>query len=386
MTDNATLPGHASTVRLGPGPAALAPGHAARQLGLKRGEFDLAVQLGRIRTLADDPHPPGGPPARTGTKGRVAQEEIDRLRDMEGFPEALRRRVRVVHAAQGAQLMEITAARFAKLARVGLVVPVKYYLNRYRAVVWLYLVEELADFASAEGNRFLLKGPLPEPLRSRLAAGADLRARNWRARHLGSLLRLTEDPWARAAVTASLLGPEQLAAAVPDPDERARLTRSGPDRPTPGGPGSLAAQRVGAITTADAPDEIEWLRASLGLCLAEARRLRSAPAHQEGGVARTPPPDAGPHSVPAGVPRAGAPRRRVTQAPAPWAAEPDTAPPLCPPDRAGQQSTRQPPGEATAGAAPRSGRCAAAAPVRGRGRIRPGRLLPRWLRRVRGGA
>ncbi|CAM5674603.1 putative protein OS=Streptomyces tendae OX=1932 GN=GUR47_29245 PE=4 SV=1 [Streptomyces tendae] len=49
---------------------------AARELGLRRSEFDLAVELGRIRTVPDD----------GGGGRRVARDEIDRIRAADGFP------------------------------------------------------------------------------------------------------------------------------------------------------------------------------------------------------------------------------------------------------------------------------------------------------------
>ena len=53
---------------------------AARELGLKRDEFDLAVQLGCVRTVPDE----------GGGSRRVARAEVDRVRSEQGFPEALR--------------------------------------------------------------------------------------------------------------------------------------------------------------------------------------------------------------------------------------------------------------------------------------------------------
>ncbi len=49
----------------------LAPNRAARELGLRRSEFDLAVHLGRIRTVPDE--------GRRGGR-RVARDEIERIR------------------------------------------------------------------------------------------------------------------------------------------------------------------------------------------------------------------------------------------------------------------------------------------------------------------
>lgn len=245
----------------------LALSRAARELDLKRGEFDLAVQLGRVRTIPDE----------GGGGRRVSRTEIDRVRSEDGYPEALRDRVETVGTKEGAALMEVTTARFTRLARLGLVVPVKFYLNRYRAVVWLYLAEELRQFAADKDNVRLLSGRTPEGLRDQLDEGLDLRPRNWRGRHMGFLLRQTVDPWERAAVVASLLGPVQVAEIVRDPYERAHLNRCRPERASHGAPDSPAARTASRIMTADDGDEISWLRADLGQLLAEARDLRPAP-------------------------------------------------------------------------------------------------------------
>ncbi|GAA0915349.1 hypothetical protein GCM10009549_30740 [Streptomyces thermoalcalitolerans] len=240
---------------------------AARELGLKRSEFDLAVQLGHIRTL----------PGEGGGGRRVGRAEIERLRTQEGFPESLRRRVEVVGTRDGAALLEVTAARFTRLARLGLVTPVTFHLNRYRAVVWRYLADELLEFAVAPGSAALLRRPLPEALRSQLDTGLDLRARNWRGRHLGSLLRQAGDPWERAGAVASMLDRLQVSRIVEDPCERAYLNRFRPQPPVHGTPGSPAARLIERITTAQDPDEIEWLRADLARAVQEARTHRPAP-------------------------------------------------------------------------------------------------------------
>ncbi len=202
------------------------PSRAARELGLKRGEFDLAVHLGRIRTTPDE----------GGGGRRVARDEIDRLRSTDGFPEALLESVRTVGTTDGAALMEISSARFTRFARLGLVVPVTFYLNRYRAVVWLYLAEELRQFAADKNHTSLLNGRTPEGLRDQLQAGLDLRARNWRGRHLGFLLRQADEPWERAGALAALLDPVQVAEIVQDPYERAHLNRFRPGPPAQGHP------------------------------------------------------------------------------------------------------------------------------------------------------
>ena len=243
------------------------PSRAARELGLKRGEFDLAVHLGRVRTAPDE----------GGDGRRVAYAEIDRLRSADGFPETILEGVRTVGTTDGAALMAVTSARFTRLARLGLVVPVKFYLNRYRAVVWLYLAEELRQFAADKNHTALLNGRTPEGMRDQLQEGLDLRPRNWRGRQLGFLLRQADGPWERAGALAALLDPVQVAEIVQDPYERAYLNRFRPDPPAHGAPGSPAAHLAERIMTAEDPDEISWLRADLTQVLDEARGQRPAP-------------------------------------------------------------------------------------------------------------
>ncbi|MER6089040.1 DUF6397 family protein [Streptomyces bluensis] len=263
----------------------LSQSRAARELGLKRGEFDLAVHLGCIRTVADD----------GGGGLHVTRAEIDRVSSESGFPETLRERVRAVGTSDGAAMLDVTTARFTRLARLGQVAPVKFYLNRYRAVVWLYLAEELRQYAADEKNAPLLTGRTPEHLRDQLDEGLDLRPRNWRGRHLGFLLRQAEDLWARAAAVASLLDPVQVAEIVRDPYERAYLNRLRPAQPAHGAPGSPAAQVAANITTAEYPDEIDWLRSDLRQTVAEAREHRPAPRP---GPKAPSPPGAVQHGVP----------------------------------------------------------------------------------------
>lgn len=119
-----------------------AAGRAAQELGLRRAEFELAVHLGLIAVVG----------ASVGGRPRVPEEEIARLREQPGFPDALAERVRTVGTAAGAALLDIAPARFTRLARAGCFSPVTFYLNRYRAVVWLYLADELAAF-SRPGTR-----------------------------------------------------------------------------------------------------------------------------------------------------------------------------------------------------------------------------------------
>ncbi|MET7652015.1 MULTISPECIES: DUF6397 family protein [unclassified Streptomyces] len=262
-----------------------APSRAARELDLKRSEFDLAVHLGRIRTLPDE----------GGGGRRVARAEIDRLRSDPGFPETLRESVLTVGTGEGAALLGVPPARFTRLARLGLVVPVRFYLNRYRAVVWLYLADELRQFATDRSNAFLLTGRTPEVLRSQLAAGVDLRPRNWRGRHLGFLYRQADGPWQRAGVLAGFLDPLQVAEIVKDPYERSHLNRFRPEPPAHSTPGTPAAHLVEKLMTADDPDEIDWLRYDLDHTLDEARAEQPAPRPSP---KPAPAPSAGPPGTP----------------------------------------------------------------------------------------
>ncbi|MCQ1578037.1 DUF6397 family protein [Streptomyces parvus] len=255
--------------------ATVAAGRASQELGIRRAEFELAVHLGLIAVVGA---PGGGRP-------RVHEEEIARLREQPGFPDALVERVRTVGTAQGAALLDIAPARFTRLARAGCVSPVTFYLNRYRAVVWLYLADELAAFAAREPE--LLAGRTPPGMRAMLESGADWRARNWRSQRIDRLLDRTTDPWARTAVQASALDPVQLAEVVDDPYERAYLVRVRPE-PVFGRPGSMAAREAMAeLMLADDPDEILWRRVNLTLELDAAREDRPAPRPGDDGGART---------------------------------------------------------------------------------------------------
>jgi hypothetical protein len=246
-------------------PLCLSAGRAAQALSLKRGEFDLAVHLGLIEAE----------PATNGARPRIRRAEIDRLRASPGFPEALRDRVRTAGTAEGATLLGVSPVRFTGLARVGCVSPVAFYLNRYRAVVWLYLVDELLVFAAKEPD--LLVGKTPAGMRTMLDAGTDRRARNWRSRRIERLLSRTEDPWARAALQASALDPVQLAEVVEDPYERAHLARVQPDSAF-GRPGSVSGREaLLRLILADDPGEILWRRVNLTLELEHARESRPAP-------------------------------------------------------------------------------------------------------------
>ncbi|MFC9294636.1 DUF6397 family protein [Streptomyces sp. NPDC057011] len=233
---------------------------AAGELGLNRGEFARAVQLGIVRA---------GPSA-SGGAARYARAELERVRSEEGAPGALRERVETVAGAQAAaEVMGVGPSRFTRLARCGHLAPVAYRINRYRAVVWLYLAAELREFAAREPA--VLRGTAPPADRELMAAGADLRPPKWRGRHVGLLLRRTADPWERAAVLASVLPEEELCEAVPDPAERVVLAALAPPPPY-GHPQAPAAAAVALrLLKAEPPEEVHWYRTSLDFALTGAR-------------------------------------------------------------------------------------------------------------------
>lgn len=239
---------------------------AAGELGLSRGEFARAVQLGIVRAA--------GPPAPGGA-ARYTRAELERVRSAEGrpgteWPEALRERVATVGGAEAAAgVLGVGPSRFTRLARCGHVAPVGYRVNRYRAVVWLYLVAELREFAAREPA--ILRGTAREADRELMAAKADLRPRKWRGRRVGLLLRRTADSWERAAVLASVLPEEELRQAVPDPAERVVLAALAPPPPY-GHPQVPAAVAVALrLLKAELPEEIHWYRTSLDFALTGAR-------------------------------------------------------------------------------------------------------------------
>ncbi|MFJ6718062.1 DUF6397 family protein [Streptomyces sp. NPDC091259] len=233
---------------------------AARELGLKRGELARAVQLGLVRA---GPRAPGG-------AARFTRAEVDRVRAAEGFPHALRGRVETVAGADAAaEVLGIGPSRLTRLARCGHLVPIGYRINRYRAVVWLYLAAELREFAVREAG--MLTGIASPADRELIAARTDLRPRAWRGRHVGLLLRRTADPWERAAVLASVLPEEEVRAVVPDPAERIVLAALAPAPPY-GHPRLPAAAAVASrLSRAQDPDEIHWYRTSLDFALTGAR-------------------------------------------------------------------------------------------------------------------
>ncbi|WP_407840357.1 DUF6397 family protein [Streptomyces sp. DSM 116496] len=235
-------------------------GRAAEELGLSRSEFARAVQLGLVRA---GPQGPAGAP-------RYTRTELDRVRSAEGFPDALRERVETVAGAEAAAaVLGVGPSRFTRLARCGHLTPVGYRINRYRAVVWLYLTAELRDFAVREPG--MLRGSAPPADRELMAARADLRPRKWRERHVGLLLRGTAVPWERAAVLASVLPEDDVRAIVPDAAERILLGALAPPPPY-GHPQVPAAAEVATrLLRAGSPDETGWYRTSLDFALTGAR-------------------------------------------------------------------------------------------------------------------
>ncbi|MEU3353849.1 DUF6397 family protein [Streptomyces sp. NPDC037389] len=238
---------------------------AARELGLKPREFELAVHLGEVRTVS------AGPDGRR----RVPPEEIDRHGSSEGFPEALRSRLWAVGTAEGAELMGVSPARFTRLARAGCFTPVRFYVNRYRAVVWHYLAADLAEFADREPG--LLTGRTPALLRTALDEHPDRRARGWRARRVDQLTAQTTDAWQRAAATAAVLDTPELAQAVPDPGERAYLSALRPELTRIRSEVPAAREVIESLVLAEDPDETDWYRHCLTTALPQARATRPAP-------------------------------------------------------------------------------------------------------------
>lgn len=234
---------------------------AAAALGLSRTEFARAVQLGIVRV---------GPPAPAGGGARYARAELDRVRAAEGPPEALRERLATVAGAEAAAaVLKVGPSRFTRLARCGHVVPVGYRINRYRAVVWLYLAAELREFAAREPG--LLRGVAPAADRELMAARGDLRPRTWRGRHVGLLLRRTADPWERAAVLASVLPEDEVREAAPDPAERIVLAALAPPPPYGHPQVPVAAAVAQGLLKALPPEEVRRYRGDLDLALRGAR-------------------------------------------------------------------------------------------------------------------
>ncbi|MYS23098.1 MULTISPECIES: DUF6397 family protein, partial [unclassified Streptomyces] len=248
----------------GPAERGLLPLARARdELGLDYDEFEVALQIGEVPCVACGPG-----------QWKVPAQAVARLRAEPDHREALLARLRLVNSDEAARLLGIGRERFVRLARAGYVRPVRWYVNQYQAVVWIYLARELTEFA--DRRPALLHGPLPADLREAVAAGEDERPRGWRARRTAQLVRDAHDAWEEAAVWAALLGPEIVAEAVPDPDDRGHLRRLRAELP-PGRVGRASAERISELTSADRPEEIAAALLALATALGRARALRAAP-------------------------------------------------------------------------------------------------------------
>ncbi|WP_372448144.1 DUF6397 family protein [Streptomyces sioyaensis] len=251
------------------GQQTLTTGRAARELELRTGEFELAIQLGEVGTV------PAGRDDRPGGAGslgrrRVPAEEIARLQAEPGFPEALRDRIRAVSTTEAAALMGIGPGRVMRLTRAGCFGPVRFYVNRYGAVVWLYLASEVTGFAEREPA--LLRGNTPAAMRVMLDSGQDWRARQWRSRRVAQLMGQTDDPWESAAVIAAVLPPEELASVAEDPLERSLLRRLRPTLASVITVTPAARESFERVVTAEEFDEVLWYRVNLSRGLERARR------------------------------------------------------------------------------------------------------------------
>ncbi|TJZ59345.1 hypothetical protein FCH28_00600 [Streptomyces piniterrae] len=261
----------------------LAVGRAARELGLRTGEFELATQLGEVGTIpagADDRPGGAGPLGRR----RVPAEEVARLQAEPGFPDSLRERIRTVGTTEAAELMGIGPGRFLRLTRAGCLGPVRFYVNRYGAVAWLYLAAEAAGLADREPE--LMRGNIPAAMRVMLDDGQDWRVRQWRGRRVAQLMGQTEDRWEKAAVIAAVLPPEELASVVEDAPERSLLRGLRPVLASVITATPAARASFERALTAEEFDEVLWYRVNLSRALEAARRedpgrprKAAAPAH-----------------------------------------------------------------------------------------------------------
>ncbi|PWI41861.1 DUF6397 family protein [Streptomyces sp. ICBB 8177] len=251
---------------------------ARAELCLDAKEFELAVELGEVRTAVVDPGVPRRRP--------VPRREVDRLVAEHGFPDALRERLHLVGAVTGAELLGITRGRFACLARAGCFRPARWYVNRYRATVWLYLASDVLGFAE-EHDDWLI-GRLPKAVREKARSGVDLRAQGWRARRVEQLVAAAVDAWDEAAAWAALLAADDRAGLIADADERRALTALVPSLSSvrPGGPPGPTVEPAAPLV-ADDPDEIAFARLSLAHALERARAHSPAPAVPT--APRTPP-------------------------------------------------------------------------------------------------
>jgi hypothetical protein len=324
----------------------LSPPAAARALGIGRDELALAVQLGHLRATA----------ISLGFPVAVPAAEIERQQTTGHLPVLLRERVRLLGTRAAAALLDITTDRLTRLARLGLLTPTRFYPNRYRAIVWLYLADDLKDFQ--QHRPALLTGRLPQPLLRRLADGEDLRARSWRYRRLELHLNITRDPWQRAAAVAAQLDPDTLAAAVPDPSERCLLQRLQPDFPAARSGPPAAQDLAQRLLTADTMEETEALRLRLLVEIEDARSAgrpdaaaTAAPGPYAGNITAASSSDASPPRAPSAV-TTGVPGTVSDTRPPAVVAAPPEPPAAAPGHRAGVRPARAATGPETATGGP----------------------------------
>lgn len=86
-----------------------APGRAAWEPGPRRGGFDPAVHLGRIRTVPDE----------GGGGRRIPPAESQRWRAEDGFPGTLRLGVRAIGTREGGAVRGVTPHRCTRPAGLG---------------------------------------------------------------------------------------------------------------------------------------------------------------------------------------------------------------------------------------------------------------------------
>ncbi|QRF05725.1 hypothetical protein G9U55_28575 [Streptomyces koyangensis] len=249
-----------------PGPATVSAEAAARALGVRQNELETAVGLGLLATTEGTGEP--------GERPKVPASEIRRLLPSVDQPDGLRAQVATTGARDGAALLGITEERFAKLARLGLLTPVRCHLNRYHCVVWRYLADELRAVRRHQAPH--LTGQLPPPLRQLLATGDDARPRTWRRRVLAQRLGRAGTTWERAAAVAALL-PRSHTAALLTPDEQRSLDAARP-RPLFARARSATAERaLEPLARALPGPETEQYAAEFAELLDEARTAPRPP-------------------------------------------------------------------------------------------------------------
>ncbi len=223
-------------------------------------------RTGNATTAPGEPAAPGGVPQPVGPAGRAAPQGAAGAFGPDEFWSG----GRLVGAVTGGELLRVTRERFVRLARAGCFRPVRWYVNRYRAVVWLYSADEVAAFAEEQPE--WLTGRLPEEVRAALDDGLDLRAAGWRTRRAALLAARSADAWQEAAVWLALLGPERCADLVAEPRERALLAAVRPCLLTGRPPGPADAGQGSAVPLmAQEAREIAYARRSLAGALSRAR-------------------------------------------------------------------------------------------------------------------